>query len=42
MEDFIAFIIFTAERVERSLKSPFVDFSLRGVVNILVLCPPNF
>ena len=30
MEDFIAFIIFTAERVERSLKSPFVDFSLRG------------
>ena len=30
MEDFIAFIIFTAKRVERSLKSPFVDFSLRG------------
>jgi type IV pilus assembly protein PilB len=30
MENFIAFIIFTAERVERSLKSPFVDFSLRG------------
>ena len=30
MEDFIAFIVFTAKRVERSLKSPFVEFSLRG------------
>lgn len=30
MEDFIAFIVFTAKRVERSLKSPFVEFFLRG------------
>jgi len=28
MEDFIEFIIFTVKRVERSLKTPFIEFSL--------------
>ncbi len=30
LEDFIAFIVLTVKRVEHSLKSPFVEFSLRG------------